>query len=111
MLEEPSPWLPHLVHSPVNDTLHRREGLKLAVSRRPGDEIHPWLLNGDLRPLPDPELRANPPAKIHMADIDLRLQRVQASQNRTVEAANRFRSSRSVSPQSGRSLANDCRYG
>ncbi len=29
----------------------RCEGLKLAVSRRSGDEIHPWLLNGDLRPL------------------------------------------------------------
>ncbi len=22
----------------------------MAVSRRSGDEIHPWLLNGDLRP-------------------------------------------------------------
>jgi hypothetical protein len=23
---------------------------EVAVSRRLGDEIHPWLLNGDLRP-------------------------------------------------------------
>jgi hypothetical protein len=31
----------------------RPGGPKLAVSRRSGDEIHPWLLNGDLRPDPD----------------------------------------------------------
>jgi hypothetical protein len=26
------------------------ERLVVAVSRRLGDELHPWLLNGDLRP-------------------------------------------------------------
>ncbi len=31
-LEEPPPWLLHPVHSPVNGTIHRREGLKLADS-------------------------------------------------------------------------------
>jgi hypothetical protein len=28
------------------------EGLEVAVFRRSGDEIHPWLLNGDFRPVP-----------------------------------------------------------
>ena len=29
------------------------EGPQLAGSRRSGDEIHPWVPNGDLRPNPD----------------------------------------------------------
>ena len=29
---------------------HRSERPNLADPRRPGDEIHPWLPNGDLRP-------------------------------------------------------------
>ena len=32
----------------------RSERLNLAVSRRLGDEVHPWLLNGDLRLRPQP---------------------------------------------------------
>ncbi len=33
------------------------EWSRLAVFRRLGDEIHPWLPNGDLRP--DPDIRGN----------------------------------------------------
>jgi hypothetical protein len=36
--------------SAFGGSVRRRERLKVAVSRRLGDEIHPWLLNGDLRP-------------------------------------------------------------
>jgi hypothetical protein len=36
--------------SAFGGTNHNRERPKVADSRRSGDEIHPWLLNDDLRP-------------------------------------------------------------
>jgi hypothetical protein len=35
----------------ISRSLPFSDRLVVAVSRRPGDEIHPWPPNGDLRPL------------------------------------------------------------
>ena len=42
--------------------LQSAECPQMAVSRRSGDEIHPWTPNGDLRPYPD--IRHQPPAGV-----------------------------------------------
>jgi hypothetical protein len=38
--------------SDLQGTIRRGERPEVAVSRRSGDEIRPWLLNGDFRPIP-----------------------------------------------------------